>query len=187
MVKTDQNTNDKDGIEIPVHVADKEDNAPIKTETSDTDTEQVNDQNYLEQLQRLQAEFHNYRRRTERERAETYQLAKGDLILKLLPVLDDFERMNSHHDENDIDHEGIKLIYQKMEKILMDEGLEIVPARGESFDPEYHHAIGVEETDAHSDNRVVEEWQKGYRFKERLLRPSSVKVGKFVKKAGDAE
>jgi len=132
-----------------------------------------------DQLQRLQAEFSNYKRRTEKEWAGVLARAKGDFALKLLPALDDFERLLSHHEADaHVDRKGVMLIVQKIEKAMTDEGLEHIPAMGESFDPEIHQAIAVESVAIDQDDTVVQEWQKGYRFSGRLLRPSQVKVGR---------
>jgi molecular chaperone GrpE len=140
---------------------------------------------YVEQLQRLQAEFDNYRRRVDRERETMYAMAKADLIQKILPVVDDLERMLNHHQEGEHRTEGVRLIYKNLTKILTEEGLEEVPSLGMPFNPDVHEAVGVEETDEEQDGMVVEEWQKGYRFGNRLLRPSRVKVGKHTGQAGD--
>ena len=140
---------------------------------------------YVEQLQRLQAEFDNYRRRVDRERETMYAMAKADLIQKILPVVDDLERMLNHHQEGEHRTEGVRLIYKNLTKILTEEGLEEVPSLGMPFNPDFHEAVGVEETDEEQDGMVVEEWQKGYRFGNRLLRPSRVKVGKHTGQAGD--
>jgi molecular chaperone GrpE (heat shock protein) len=107
--------------------------------------------------------------------------------MNLLPVLDDFDRMIDHHDEDgSCSLEGIQLIYQKMKKVLLDEKLEQIPSVGEPFNPEYHEAVGVEVTSEGQDNIILEEWQKGYTFNGRLLRPSRVKVGKFVETKSDS-
>ena len=160
--------NQKDtGVDIPVTIADSHTDSAGSSPDDIKKDKQEND--YLEQLQRLQAEFSNYRKRVEKERSDIYTYAKGDLITLLLPILDDFERMNSHHEESDIDHEGLQLIFQKLQKILFDEGVEIIPTDGEIFNPEYHEAIGVENVDEENDGIVCEEWQKGYRYKERLF------------------
>jgi len=146
----------------------------------------VPDENgYIEHLQRLQAEFDNYRRRVDKERESMYAMAKGDLIQKILSVVDDLERMLDHHPEDEHRTEGVRLIFKNLTKVLSDEGLEEVPSLGMPFDPEVHEAVGVEETGADQDGMVVEEWQKGYRFGSRLLRPSRVKVGKYTGQAGD--
>ncbi len=140
----------------------------------------------LDQLQRLQAEFSNYKKRIEKERDQLYLLAKGDMILKILPVLDDFERMLAHHENRDpIQCESIKLIVNKLKKILGDEGLEEIQPVGKQFDPDLHEAVGVEQTDEKRENIVLEEWRKGYQYQGRLLRPSHVKVGKYLQQDVD--
>jgi len=132
-----------------------------------------------EKLIRLQAEFVNFKKRAQREKDQMFSFAKGELVQKLLPVIDDMERMNDYKGEQSDHHlQGMNLIYQKMMKILFDEGLEEIKAKGEIFNPEMHEAVSVEETEQYMDNRVTDVWQKGYLFKGRLLRPSKVKVGK---------
>lgn len=133
----------------------------------------------VEQLQRLQAEFSNYKRRVEKERESMARFAKSEMASKLLTILDDLERMIDHHQgEGGCSLDGVKLIYSNMKKVLMEEGLEDIPALGEVFNPEVHEAVGVEVTDEDRDGLVVDEWMKGYRFAGRMLRPSRVKVGK---------
>lgn len=147
----------------------------------------ASEKEYIDQLKRLQAEFSNYRKRVDKERERLSSTGKGELVLKLLPVLDDFERMVNHHQQgNPCSLDGVQLIYQNLRKILSDEGLEEIPSIGERFDPEFHEAVGVEETGEDQDGLVLEESQKGYRFGEKLLRPSRVKVGKYVEKTGDS-
>lgn len=140
-----------------------------------------------DQLQRLQAEFINYKNRVTRERETDFSNAKGLLVTKILPVLDDFERMIDHHQvDRSCDVEGVTLIFQKLKKVLYEENLEEIQAVGQHFDPEFHEAVGVHETDVEQDGLVIEEWQKGYRLGKKLLRPSRVKVGKFTDKTASA-
>jgi len=134
------------------------------------------------QLLRLQAEFVNYKNRVAKERESDFLNAKGFLITKLLPVLDDLERMIDHHQEDGVcDVEGIHIIFQNLKKILKDEKLIEIQAVGQPFDPEIHEAVGVEEVNEDRDGIVMEVWQKGYQFGEKLLRPSRVKVGQCKK------
>lgn len=159
-----------------------EDRLPDKT----SDSEAVAT-DYLDQLQRLKAEFSNYRKRVEKERETLFPIAKGEIVLKLLTILDDFERMVGHHQKDgQCSLEGVKLIYHNLEKVLSEEGLEEIPSVGERFDPDFHEAVGVEKTEEDRDGLVLEEWQKGYRFGGKLLRPSRVKVGRHIEKAGDS-
>lgn len=141
---------------------------------------------YIEQLKRLQAEFTNYRNRTEKEWASVRDNSKRDLINRLLPIIDDFYRLIEHHtDDAAIEMNGIILMYKNLMKILLEEGLEEIKALGEIFNPEVHEAVGVLDAPENQDDVVLEEWQKGYQFKGKLLRPSRVNVGRFTGKAGD--
>ena len=117
---------------------------------------------------------------TEKERMELSTYIKSELISKLLPVLDDFNRLIENcHEKRCADSEiGMKLIYDKLYNILSDEGLEKLDSVGTEFNPELHEAVHVEQGDGDNDNQVLEEWQAGYLFKQKLLRPAKVKVYK---------
>ena len=132
---------------------------------------------YFERLLRLQAEFENFRKRVEEERKEFYLMALTDLVGKLLPILDDFERALSV-DATDLAkyREGVALIYKGFRSILEGFGLKEVPAVGERFDPRIHQAVMREEVDDVEEETVVEEFRKGYFLKNRLVRPAMVKV-----------
>ncbi len=135
--------------------------------------------NYLEQLQRLQAEFANYRKRIEKEKLELSTFYKSELVGALLPIIDDFERMLNHTDDSNNELlTGVRLIFQKLLDILQSQGLKPIVAVGQKFDPTIHEALFVERTDNGDEETVVEEWQKGYFFNDRLLRPAQVKVSK---------
>ncbi len=135
--------------------------------------------NYLEQLQRLQAEFANYRKRIEKEKLELSTFYKSELVSALLPIIDDFERMLNHTDDSNNELlTGVRLIFQKLLDTLQSQGLKPIVAIGQKFDPSIHEALFVERTDNGDDETVIEEWQKGYFFNDRLLRPAQVKVSK---------
>ena|SRR5579864_804280 len=128
--------------------------------------------------QRLAADFENYKRRTRQELADRTQYANEELVLKLLPILDNFRRALEHAPQ-DIDrnwYEGIKLVARQFEDVLAAQGLSQIAAVGERFDPTQHEAIAREETDEHEEGTVVEEMQPGYRLHNRVLRPTLVKV-----------
>ncbi len=128
--------------------------------------------------QRLAADFENHKRRTRQELAERTQYANEELLLRLLPLLDNFERALEHAPEG-IDagwFDGIKLIARQFEATLEAQGLSSIPAVGEKFDPSQHEAIAQEETDEHEEGTVVEEMQPGYRLHQKVLRPTLVKV-----------
>lgn len=131
-------------------------------------------------LQRERADFTNYRRRNEAERADFARFAKADLIRRLLEVLDDFDRaLGSVPDEVKEQPwtEGIWLVERKLREILAAEGLEAVPAAGQAFDPHVHEAIGHVESDA-PEGTVVEEIRPAYKLHDKVIRPALVTVAK---------
>jgi len=132
---------------------------------------------YLNDLKRLKAEFENYMKRTEKERLELHHSAKKDLIIKLLEVIDNFERALEHlqSESNEI-KEGIELIFKQLLKLLEDEGIKTIKSLGETFDPFLHEALTTE--NGEEDNKVSEELQKGYTYKDKVIRPSKVKITK---------
>jgi molecular chaperone GrpE len=133
---------------------------------------------YLANWQRAQADFINFKRRAEQERADVNNFANAALVLNLLPVIDDLERALEHINE-DIEGsawvDGIKLIYKKLKGTLEAQGLAEIEAEGKDFDPSIHDAIMCVDGE---DGKVVEVVEKGYKFRDRVLRPSKVKVGK---------
>jgi len=130
-----------------------------------------------ERLLRLQAEFDNFRKRTDRERMEFAEYAGEVTVRALLPTLDDFERALKAAGgvENELTR-GIQLIYSRLLESLKKQGLEPIAAEGAQFDPHQHEAIGKLESVDYPDNSIVQEYQRGYRYKGRLLRPSMVQV-----------
>ncbi len=129
---------------------------------------------------RAQAELQNFRRRKEREVAERIALANESLILELLPVLDDFERAFEAIPEEDREAhaawiEGFELIYRKLQKILENQGLEAIDASGE-FNPEVHEAVTMAPSDEVESGHIVQEYRKGYKLKDKVIRASLVSV-----------
>jgi molecular chaperone GrpE len=139
-----------------------------------------------DKLLRGQAEFENYRRRTERERAELYQHGRDDVLLQFLPVVDNFERALSSLETSEGDAEalrhGVELIHKQFKDALSKFGLEEVEAVGQTFDPHVHEAVTTEATDKHKENTVIQEFQRGYKIGDRLLRPAKVKVASTPEK-----
>lgn len=129
-----------------------------------------------ERLLRTCAEFENFRRRAERERSEYLQFAAGDLIREILPALDDFERALQHETADREYAKGVELIYQRLSETLRKMGLEPIETTGARFDPTVHQAVQRVETDEAEDQTVLGEFQKGYTFKGKLLRPAMVRV-----------
>jgi len=133
----------------------------------------------LDRLARLQAEFENARKRSAREQQEFREYALADAVKELLPTLDSFERalQTKAGDKTDF-RGGVELIYKQLQDALVKLGLRPIPAKGEPFDPHLHQAIEVVDTREAEDHHVLEELQRGYKLKDRLLRPSMVKVAR---------
>lgn len=127
-------------------------------------------------LLRLRAEFDNFRRRTERDRSEFLQYAAMELVREILPVLDDFERALKVQSTDKDYGKGIELIYQRLSDTLKKLGLEPIKTAGKAFDPHEHQAVEKVQTEEVDENAILDEFQKGYKFKGKLLRPSMVKV-----------
>lgn len=140
--------------------------------------EKEKSEKYLANWQRAQADFSNFKKRTEQEKTETIKFANSLLMSSLLPVLDDLERALGNVTPKMAKAswvEGIELIYRKLLTALEDQGLSRIEAEGKDFDPNFHQAVLYEEGE---EGKVIEELQKGYMLADRLLRPSMVKVGK---------
>ena len=138
-----------------------------------------------DQLLRRAAEFENYRRRVERERSDAYQRARVEVLVEFLPVVDNFERALSSLEDSGGDAEalrqGVELIHKQFKDALSKFGLEPVDAIGQTFDPHLHEAVTIEATDKHKENTVIEEFQRGYKIGDKLLRPAKVKVAASLK------
>jgi molecular chaperone GrpE len=132
----------------------------------------------LDRLARMQAEFENARRRAAKEQQDFRDFATVDAIKPLLPVVDNFERALQAKSEPADFRTGVELIYKQLQDALTKLGVRAIATKGEQFDPHVHEAIEMVETPDAADHEVVEEWQRGYKFKDRLLRPAMVKVAK---------
>lgn len=133
---------------------------------------------YLDSLQRERATFQNYKRRVEREREEQAQTNAGRLLIKLLPVLDDFYRAMDAvpNGERGSWFDGIVLILRKFERLLQDEGVTEIPALGQAFDPNFHEAVGVDPDSGAESGTITAVLQRGYQQGGRVLRPALVRV-----------
>ena len=129
-----------------------------------------------ERLVRRQAEFDNFRRRAERERTEVVDYANSENVRALLPIIDDFERALKIESFDKEYSRGMELIYQRLSDSLKKLGLEPVDTAGQTFDPHLHHAVEMVESSEHEDHTILDEYQRGYNFKGKLLRPAMVKV-----------
>jgi molecular chaperone GrpE len=127
-------------------------------------------------LLRRQAEFENFRKRTEKERSDYVQYAAMDMVRDLLPILDDFERALKIEGAGPEYARGIEMIYNRMYETLKKMGLEPIASDGKTFDPNLHQAVERVETKDSPDGTILSEFQRGYLFKGKLLRPTMVKV-----------
>lgn len=141
-------------------------------------------QEWADRLARRQAEFENFRKRSERERGETYNRAVGDVVSRFLPVLDNLRRALEAEasvtasESEEFRHflHGVELISKQLNGVLESLGIEAIPTVGMPFDPHVHEAVATEETDRFAPDTVMEEMQRGYRLGDKLLRPAMVKV-----------
>jgi molecular chaperone GrpE len=156
--------------------------SPLETLVAERDKLAAEKATLEDLLRRRQADLENYRRRVEREKAETREFASIDAVQALLPILDDFERSlraaPAGYEEGPVAEyaKGVELIYRQLMDSLGKLGLEPTPTQGATFDPNLHNAIQKEEREDVADQTVLEEFRRGYRFKGRLLRPAMVKV-----------
>jgi len=134
---------------------------------------------YLDRAARIQAEFENYRKRSVREQQEFREYAVADAIKTLLPILDSLDRaLKTNAASLDDFRSGIELIDKQFHDALAKLGVEPIQAEGQEFDPNLHQAIQVVDTNQAADNHVVEELQRGYKLRDRLLRPAMVRVAR---------
>jgi molecular chaperone GrpE len=129
-----------------------------------------------DRLLRTLAEFDNVRRRAERDRSEYVQFAAMEMVRDLIPILDDFRRAMKVETADKEYAKGIELIDQRLFEVLKKAGLEPIEAAGKPFDPNLHQAVDRVQSDKYPDQTVLEEYQSGYNFKGKLLRPAMVKV-----------
>ena len=122
------------------------------------------------------AEFDNYRKRTDKEKASMYMIGAKDVIEKLLPVVDNFERGLAGADLEDPFADGMNKIYKQLTTMLADLGVTVIESVGKEFDPNIHNAVMHVEDEESGENVIVEEFQKGYKYKDSVVRHSMVKV-----------
>ncbi|WP_322904905.1 nucleotide exchange factor GrpE [Paenibacillus campi] len=170
-------------------VADNE-QAQATNEAAEPTTEQVVSQAELDRVQahaeeqtqrllRAQADFDNFRRRTQKEKEELAKYASAQLITELIPVIDNFERAMAtkpDHPELESFGKGVDMIFRQLSDVLKNAGLTTMETVGQPFNPEFHQAVMQVESDEYEEGTVVEELQKGYVLKDKVLRPAMVKV-----------
>lgn len=145
-----------------------------KKDKKDEKIEELNDR-----LIRSMAEFDNFRKRTEKEKAQMFEIGAKDIVEKILPVIDNFERGLATVPEAEKEGafvQGIELVYKQLLKALEDAGVKPIEAVGKEFDPNFHNAVMHAEDESFGENIVAEEFQKGYMYRDSVVRHSMVKV-----------
>ena len=133
-----------------------------------------------DRMLRIQADYENYKRRTEKERIAERKYQAQDLATELLPVIDNFERalQTEVTEENKSFRDGMVMIYEQLQNALKSQGIETIETVNKPFDPNIHHAVMQVEDENYESNIIVEELQKGYMLKDKVIRPAMVKVNK---------
>jgi molecular chaperone GrpE len=167
-------TKELDGLQIELSREELIEEVKEKNEKIEEMDAEIDD--LLSRLQRLQADFVNYRKRSQREKAEMTDRGKVKLCSSLLPVIDNFERALKAEDGQDDFYQGVEMIYNQLLKSFADQGIEEILAEGEEFNPEYHEAIMRVESEEYAEGTVIEVVQKGFSLDDRVIRPAMVKV-----------
>ena len=156
-----------------------EDNSKTDSKASKKDAKDVKIEELQDKVKRQMAEFDNFRKRTEKEKASMYEIGAREIIEKILPVVDNFERGLAAVPEEEKDSpfaDGMTKIYKQMMTVFEEMGVKAIDAVGEEFNPDYHNAVMHVEDEEAGENVVVEEFQKGYLYKDHVVRHSMVKV-----------
>ncbi|MBQ4467162.1 MAG: nucleotide exchange factor GrpE [Firmicutes bacterium] len=148
-----------------------------KAESKEPDPKDKKIEELNAKYMRLMADFQNQKKRFDKEKADIYQYANEKIVKNLLEVLDNFERaLDATKDADPSLHDGMELIFKQLMTALENAGVAEIKALGEEFDPNFHNAVMMEETDEYESNKVSGVMQKGYTLNSRVIRPSMVKV-----------
>lgn len=172
--EAEQDTADTKEAEGTVEAVEEAEEEPKKGDKKDQKVQEMNDK-----LMRTIAEFDNFRKRSEKEKSAMYEIGAKAIIEKILPVLDNFERgldSISEDEKGSAFAQGIEQIYKQFVTVLNDAGVKVIETIGKEFDPNLHNAVMHIEDDSLGDNVIAEEFQKGYMYKESVVRHSMVKV-----------
>lgn len=165
--------------EVKAEETSTEENESPKAEFSDVDRLKNECKDINDKYMRLQAEFQNFKKRTEKEKGNMYKFANEKLFVDLLPLMDNMERaLSSTEAGSDGIVEGLKMIKKSLDDVFAKNEVKVIEALGQPFDPELHHAVMSDESDDHDSEHVSEEFQKGYTLNEKVIRHSMVKVSK---------
>lgn len=164
-----------DAMEETVEVEDQEEIEEVSAE----DANEAKIAELTDRVARQMAEFDNFRKRSEKEKMERYEFGAKDIVEKILPIVDSFERGLAAVTEEEKETpfvDGMDKVYKQLLTALTDMKVEAIPAVGEAFDPELHNAVMHTEDENFGENTVAEEFQKGYKYKEHVVRHSMVRV-----------
>ena len=153
--------------------------AKLKKDLEEKDEEIIELKSHI---QRLQADFDNFRKQNDKQKQDLIKFANEGLIVKFLDVYEDMERALENSTNEEELREGLELIYSKMKNTLEKEGVEEIPAVGEKFDPFKHEALLTVDSPEHENNEIVDELMKGYTLKDKVIKYSKVRVCKKAKK-----
>lgn len=177
-----ENLNKEEAIEIIDST--EEETEDVQNDKTEADNEmqslKAEKDEIYNRLLRLQAEYDNFKKRSQKEKEADRKYKSQDLITDMLPALDNFDRALQVEvtDATSSFYEGISMVYRQLQDALKSQGVEVIESAGSEFDPNLHHAVmQVEDADVES-NTVVEELQKGYMLKDKVIRPAMVKVNK---------
>ena len=182
---TEKKNGDATGLDLEHELPSAEQEIAEAQANAETELEALRAEkaSYLERLARLQAEFDNFRKRSARDQQDFRDYALAEALKSLLPIMDSLDRALKTNAASIEDfRSGIELIDKQFHDALAKLGVEPVSAEGETFDPNLHQAVQMVDTDQVEDHRVIDELQRGYRIKDRLLRPAMVRVASNPKK-----
>jgi molecular chaperone GrpE len=192
MVKVNKGNGDAGRLDVEHELPQAEDESTPQSEPQSAQPSQLEAEvenlktekaTYLDRLARLQAEFDNYRKRTAKEQSDFRDYALAEALKQVLPILDSLDRaLKTENASTDDFRSGVDLIDRQFHDVLSRLGVEPIQAAGQPFDPNQHQAIQMVDTDDVPDNHVVDELQRGYKIKDRLLRPAMVRVAQNSKK-----
>ena len=176
--ETAEDAEASEDTEDPTDESAKEDK-PLFGKKKKKDKKDEKIEELTDRVQRQMAEFDNFRKRTEKEKSQMFETGAKSILEKLLPVVDNFERGLAAIDESEKDSSiasGMDMIYKQLTAMLEESGVKPIEAEGQTFDPDFHNAVMHVDDEAYGENVVVEELQKGYMYRDSVLRYSMVKV-----------
>lgn len=188
-LNSEEEIDSKEDQKTEEEISEDEESKPPKTESSKEDEELAKLKETLSQkeeenlelkshLQRLQADFENFRRQSDKQKEDIVRFANEQLIIKFIDVYEDMERVLENSTNDEELKEGYDLIYSKMKNSLEKEGLKVIPAVGEKFDINKHEALLVVDSPDYENNEIVDELMKGYTLKDKVIKYSKVRVCK---------